>query len=283
MKTVAILGAGDLGATLARRLAEGGRCGSIVLVDEDLGRARGKALDLLQSGPLEGCDTRITGAGSLDGLAALDALVVADATGLPRASAGTDPPDSFVKTWVAAAGSGILLEAEAWGGRLVAGAVRAGLPQERVLGSSPLATAGALQAALADALLVKASAVALTVMGRPPERTILPRGSATVGGIPVERIAPLAERRALQAVARSTRGPVALATAAARVLHAVFASASSVLPVFAALQGEYGHRGVVLAVPARLGQGRLQGVVDLTLDAVDRTAFDTLADQARRS
>jgi malate/lactate dehydrogenase len=73
---------------------------------------------------------------------------------------------------------------------------------------------------------------------------------------------------------------VALATAAARVLAAVFGSVPTVLPVFAHLEGEYGHRRAALAVPARLGRGRLESIVEVPLDTVDRTAFDNLAERA---
>jgi malate dehydrogenase len=280
MISVAILGAGELGATLARRLAESGRCRSIVLVDKDEGRAKGKALDLLQSGPVEAYDTRLGGAAGLDGLGALDALVVADPSELPVASKDVPPPDSFVKTLVRATGPGLLLVASTEGAPLVGAAVRAGLPRTRVLGSSPLATAGALRACLGEDLQVAAREVELTVLGLPPDRPILPRGSATVGGLPVERHAPLAERRALEIVRGRRPGPVALAGAAARVLVAVMARASSVLPCFAVLEGEYGHRHAALAVPCRIGRGRLQEVVEVPLDAVDRIAFDNLAGQA---
>jgi len=280
MISVAILGAGELGATLARRLAESGRCRSVVLVDADEGRAKGKALDLLQSGPVEGYDTRLVGALSLDGLGALDALVVADPPDLPVAAPDVAPPESFVKSLARATGPGVLLVASAHGAALVGAAVRAGLARARVLGSSPLATAGALRAGLGEELQVAARQIELTVLGLPPDRPILPRGSATVGGLPVERLSPLAERRVLEAVRRRVPGPVALAVAAERVLAAVFARATSVLPSFAVLEGEYGHRHAAVAVPCRLGRGRLQGIVEVALDGVDRTAFDNLAEHA---
>jgi malate dehydrogenase len=280
MFSVAILGAGELGATLARRLAESGRCQSVVLVDADEGRAKGKALDILQSGPVEVYDTRLVGAANLDGLGALDALVVADPPDLPAAARDVAPPDSFVKSLVRATGQGVLLVASAHGAALVAAAAQAGLPRARVLGSSPLATAGALRAGLGEALEVSARQVQLTVLGLPPDRAILPRGSATVGGLPVERLSPLAERRVLEAVTKRAPGPVALAVAAERVLAAVFARATSVLPSFAVLEGEYGHRHAAVAVPCRLGRGRLQGVVEVPLETVDRTAFDNLAERA---
>ena len=280
METVAILGAGELGATLARRLAESGRCSRICLVDADLGRARGKALDLLQSGPVEGYDTCLVGVGSLKGLGAVDVLVVADLESQPVGSPGLAPPDSFVREIAEATGAGLLVVAAAHGAPLVAQAVRLGLPRRRVVGSSPLATAAALRAHIAGQLSVAPSAVALTVLGLPPGDAIVPLASATVGGIPAQVVSPLALRRALEAVKSRVPGPVSLAAAASRVLVALFAGTPAILPVFATLDGEYGHRRVALAVPARLGHGRVDGIVEASLEPVDRTAFDTLAARA---
>ena len=280
MNTVAILGAGELGATLARRLAETGRFARVCLVDADLGRAKGKALDLLQSGPVEGYDTHLEGARSLKGLGAVDALVVADSTDLPVSIPGLAPPESFVREVVEATGAGLLVVATAHGAPLVAQAVRAGLPRVRAVGSSPLATAAALRWHIAEQLSVSARAVALTVLGLPPGHAIVPQGSATVGGVPVAGLSPLALRRAQEALKDRVPGAVSLAAAAARVLVALFGSTPSVLPVFVALEGEYGHRRVALAVPARLGHGRVEGIVEAPLETVDRTAFDTLAAQA---
>jgi malate dehydrogenase len=278
MSTIAILGAGETGATLARRLAETGRFAAIWLVDEDEGRARGKALDLAQSGPIEGYDTEVRGTDRLDKLPEVAALVVAEPAGIPQGSLGLGPPDSFVASLVRAVGRGFLLDAQARAAPLVASAVRAGLPRTRVAGSAPLASAGAVRTRLAEELGAAPRDVALTVLGLPPDRWVLPGGTATLGGVPILRLAPLAERRALAAVRGRVPGPVALATAAARVLVAVFAPTASVLPVFAALDGEYGHRRTALAVPARLARGRVE-VIEVPLDPVDRSAFDTLAEQ----
>ena len=84
----------------------------------------------------------------------------------------------------------------------------------------------------------------------------------------------------MEAVKGRVPGPVSLAAAASRVLVALFAGIPAVLPVFATLDGEYGHRRVALAVPARLGHGRVEGIVETALETVDRTAFDTLAARA---
>ena len=76
-QTIAVIGAGELGATLARRLAASEAFRRVLLLDPDTGRARGKALDILQSGPVEGFDTRVEG-GGLEEVAAADVVALAD-------------------------------------------------------------------------------------------------------------------------------------------------------------------------------------------------------------
>jgi malate dehydrogenase len=279
MQTVAILGAGELGATLARRLAEAEVARRVVLVDADVGRAQGKALDLLQAGPVEDFDTRIAGCAALAEAGAADVIAVADPAGLPELGPGTPPSPSFVKELVAAAGEAALVIAGADPVAYVAAVCRAGLPRHRVIGSAPVAAAAALRRRLASELDAPASGVAVTVLGRPPDRYLLPRGTATLGGVPIERLSPVAERRALEGLRSRRLGPVSLAAGALAVIRAL-AGESTVLPVVALLDGELGHRKAALAVPARLGRGRLQSIVDFALDPVDKVAFDTLAERA---
>jgi malate/lactate dehydrogenase len=155
-----------------------------------------------------------------------------------------------------------------------------GIPRERVLGSAPVALASALRRHLARELECEPGSVVATVLGRPGQ-LILPQGAATVGGVPLERLSATAARRALAAVNGRSPGPVALAAGAVAVLRALSSSRASVLPVVALLQGEYGHRGVAVAVPARLGGGRLQGVLEAPLEPVDRVAFDNAVGRGR--
>jgi malate/lactate dehydrogenase len=140
-----------------------------------------------------------------------------------------------------------------------------------------VATAAALRRHLAQAVEGRASDVAATILGRPPDRIVLPRGTALFGGLPLDRLHPTAARAAVARVEGRWPGPVALAAAAARVVRALGASDATVLPVFVVLAGEYGHRGRALAVPARLGHGRVLAVVELPLDPVDRVALDNAA------
>jgi malate dehydrogenase len=279
VQTVAILGAGELGATLARKLAEAERARRVILVDSEAGRAGGRALDILQCGPLEGCDTRVEGSADLGAAGDVDAVVVADSPDLEPQLLSVARALEVAKAVVPRLGRGFLLVANAHAPSLVEAAVRAGLPRDRVLGSAPLAYASALRRRLASAVETEPNEVSVSLFGLPPRYVIVPSASATVGGVPVERLSSTAVRRALEELRRRVLGPVALAAAAARVLGALAGARPTVLPVLALLDGEYGHRGVALAVPARLGKGRVQSVVEVALDPVDRVAFDNAAQE----
>jgi malate dehydrogenase len=273
-QTIAVIGAGELGATLARRLAAGETFRRVLLLDPDVGRAKGKALDILQSGPVEGFDTLVEG-GPLDALGEVDAVALADP---PSLDPGRLPSEAaeLIDRLRASAGRAPLVVA---GGHpaVVEMAVERGYPRDRVLGSAPVAIAAALRRHLALAADGRPRDVAAIVLGRPPGRLVMPRGTATLGGLAIDRLAPAAARAALARVEGRWPGPVALAAAAARVLRALFSADASLLPVLAVLAGEYGHRGRALAVPARLGHGRLLGIVEIELDPVDRVALDNAA------
>lgn len=272
MESVVILGAGELGATLARLLADRAAAQRVVLVDPDVGRARGKALDLMQSGPIEGSDTQLAGVATLADAGPFDALVVAEPPGASLAE--------VVAQVVPAAGDACLVWAAPRADDAVASSVRAGLSRERVLGSAALAYHGALRHLLAEALSLSALDVEVALLGRLPEHAVVPRGSARAAGLDVDALSPLAHRRALDALRRHTPGPVALAHAAAVVLRALAGASPRVLPITLVLAGEYGLRRVALSAPARLSAGCVRGALEVALDPVDRVALDSAAQRA---
>lgn len=283
MKAVAILGAGDLGATLARLLAERECARHVVLVDPDEGKARGKALDITQSGPVEHYDTRVEGRASLEQAVPCDAVLVADPPEL-----ADDPPSEaragdLARALIAVAGQSIVVVAGPGAPHLVEALVRRGFPADRVVGSLPLAVASAVRRRLGEQLTMGADGVTVGLLGDPPARVFVPQGSAVAGGVPVEKLAANAVRRAVEAAHGHVPGPVTLAHAARRVLKALSGGRGTVLPVHVWLDGAYGHRGVVLAVPALLGKGRVLRVVEVPLDPVDRVALDTAAERRERA
>jgi len=281
VRTIAILGAGDLAATLARRVAETELARCVVLVDANEGRAKGKALDIAQSGPVEGFDTRVEACAGLESVVALDVVVVADPDDLADAVLLSTRGAERIAAWLAAVGKATLLVAGPHPSPLVEAAVAKGFPRDRVLGSSPVAAAAALRRRLSAELHVEPREIAVTVMGLPPAHLVAPQATANVAGVPVEKLSAAAFRRAIGALNGRAAGPAALAAAALHVLRALGGSRATVLPVVAQLDGEYGHRRVALAVPARLRAGRVESVVEIALDPVDRVAFDNAADRRR--
>ena len=147
--TIAVIGAGELGATLARRLAAGASSRRVLLLDADEGRAKGKALDILQSGPVEGFDTRVEG-GPVEALEEVELAVMADPAAL---DAGRLPSEAatLIDRMRLALGRGTLVVA---GGHpaVVEMAVDKGHARDRVVGSAPVAVAAALRQHLAEVL-----------------------------------------------------------------------------------------------------------------------------------
>ncbi len=274
-----MLGAGDLAATLARRVAEAELFRCVVLVDANEGRAKGKALDIAQSGPVEAFDARVEACATLEAVVAPDVVVVADPDDLADAVLLSTRGAERIAAWLPVLGKATLLVAGPHPSPLVEAAVAKGFPRDRVLGSSPVAAAAALRRRLSAELHVEPREIAVTVMGLPPAQLVAPQGTATVAGFPVEKLSAAAFRRAIGALSGRAAGPTALAAAALHVLRALDGSRTTVLPVVAQLDGEYGHRRVALAVPARLRAGRIESLIEVALDPVDRVAFDNAADR----
>jgi malate dehydrogenase len=274
MLTVVILGAGEHGATLARRLAGRELAGRILLVDADEGKARGKALDILQSGPVDRFDTRVEGGADAAAIDEPDVLVVADAPELTEGAGAADRLSQLV----ARAKPRVVVVAGARPAPSVDAVLAAGFAADRVAGSAPVAVAAAIQRHLAAALDVEASSVSLVLLGLPPDVLVVPHASAVIGGVPIEQMRPSAVRQAVQDLAGRTPGPVALAAAAVRVIRALIAPRVSVLPVLARGDAAFGLGRATLALPRRLGGWRVGETLEVALEPYERVALENAAE-----
>jgi malate dehydrogenase len=271
MRTVVIFGAGELGATLARRLA--GSPGRVVLVDPDEGKAKGKALDILQSGPVDGFDTRVEGAAAAERFAEPDVAIAADHPDLAGASAAFR-----AAAMMRALRPRVALVALARPAAAVDALLGAGFDADRVAGTAPLAVEAALRRRLAEALDVAPRAVSLALVGLPPDAIVVPHASAAIGGAPLDGLGPAALRQAVQEATGRTPGPVALASAAAAVIGALDAPRASVLCVMARADGVAGMGRATLALPRRIAKGRIGAALDLALEPYERVALQNAAE-----
>jgi malate dehydrogenase len=271
MHTAVILGAGELGATLARRLAGGSSVRRIVLVDPDEGKARGKALDILQSGPVDAFDARVEGAADVSASSEPDVLVAADHPELAGGAAA-----ERVAALAKAIRPRVLVVACARPAPAIDAVLGSGMAADRVVGSAPVAVEAALRLRVAEALDVPPRAVTLALLGLPPDAIVVPLASVAVAGAPVA--APAALRQAVDAVRARTPGPVALASAAAAVIAALARPRASALPVMARTDGAAGLGRATVAWPRRLAGGRVGAALEVALEPWERVALVNAAE-----
>jgi hypothetical protein len=245
MSVVAIIGAGDLGGALASKLASRDRVREVRLIDAAAGVAAGKALDILQAGPVEGSATRVIaaaaastpGSADLSAVAGATVIVIADQVGPPVAEiqgeaglalVGRVRSHNDVAPIVCAGAS------QAW---LVAHAVaELGIPPSHIVGSAPLALVAALKALVALELNGSAQDVSLTLAGQPPQGIAVPWQTASVNGESLERLLDPSALRRIESRIRYLwpPGPYALAAAAARLTEGLIAGCRQTLCGFIA-------------------------------------------------
>jgi malate dehydrogenase len=275
MSDLAIIGAGELGGALAHQLARRDAAATIRLVD-DRGRiAEGQALDILQAAPVEGFATAVSGSTDVMTAAGAGIVIVAD-----RVAGGEWQGEEGLRLIARLrdlAPRALILCAGAEQRELVDRAVRElHVDRRRIVGTAPEALTASARALVALALDGSPRDVALTVLGTPPARTVVPWDEATVGGLRVTRLIdePVRRRLAARIGALWPPGPHALAAVAVKAVDAVLGRTRAVMSCFVAPEEEMRHRARTTAVPARLGTRGLEAVVLPPLSVIDQVAID---------
>jgi malate dehydrogenase len=285
MPTLCILGAGELGGSVAHALARGERVRRVRLIDEAGTIAAGKALDIQQAGAVEGFHTSVEGTNDLTRVTGCAVVVVADA-GIPK-----NPAEAGHHTeWRGDAGLSMMVRLKGFLGDapiVFAGAQQsdlllvlereAGFDRRRLVGSAPEALAAATRAIVALEASCSPSEVALSVLGAPPSGFVVPWSEATIGGYAAQRVLTQVQLRRIEArVARLwPPGPYALGLAAARVAEALVTSARRAANVLTVLSGEFGIRDRVGTLPCLLGPTGIVSVRTPTLDNRERVQLET--------
>lgn len=270
MSVIAIIGAGPLGGALAHKLAGRSRVDEVRLIDPQEGVASGKALDILQSGPVENAHVKLSGTGSLHAAVGADVIVVADQ--VSGAEHSGESGLALIRQLQAAGSSAPLVLAGATQRELMQPCIRElHIPAARILGSAPAALASALRALSAVALDTSAVEVSLQVVGVPPAKAVVAWQEGTVSGQPLTSVMGAHEIAAISS--RMTGlwppGPYALASAAARVAEALCSGSRRQYSCFVDV-----GRGRIAAMPVVLTRGRLARIVDPSLSAQERTMLD---------
>ncbi len=300
LNKITVVGAGNVGATAAQRLAEKHLARTVVMVDIVEGVPQGKGLDQWQSGPIEGFDTRVVGA-SDSGPAAGSELFVVTA-GIARKPGMSR--DDLVKT-----NAGIVRSVAGEIARVAPDAMiivvsnpldamcyvamrASGFPRERVLGMAGVLDTARYRTFLAEALEVSVRDIQAMVLGGHGDTMVPLVSYTTVSGIPVSQ---LLDAAALDAIVTRTRNGgaeivahlktgsayYAPSAAAVEMVEAIVHDSKRVLPCSVWLQGEYGLRDVFCGVPVKLGRAGLERVLEVTLTDAERAALTASAEAVR--
>jgi malate dehydrogenase len=282
MTIVTILGAGELGGSVAHALARAERVGRVVLIDDGGSIAAGKALDIQQSGAIDGFHTKVEGTQDLTRVTGCAVCVVAD-TGRPTAEWQGESGLAMMVRLKGFVGEAPIVFAGAGQADLLLAAVReAGFSRERVVGSAPEALAAAARAIVALEAQCSPSEVALSVLGMPPSGFpssgfIVPWSEASIAGHALERVLTQVQVRRIEARVALLwpPGPQALGAAATLVVEAMITSGRRSPGVLTVLGGEFGVRNRVAVLPCLLGPGGITEVRVPALNARERVQLET--------
>ena len=255
MTTVAIVGAGEIGGATAQALASCDRVRRVWLVDAAADAAMGKALDLQQAGAVGGVHTRLDGTGDESRIVGCRVCVIADRFGARAGEwQGEDGLSMLTRIAPCLGDAPIIFAGGSQVELLSRAAEEAGIPRQRLIGSSTEALASAVTAIVAMEAGCSPSEVMLTVLGAPPAGFVVPWSEASIGGYAMQRV--LSQVQLVRLEARAARlwppGPYTLGAAAARVTGAVLSRSRRSFSVLTQLEGEFGVRHRAGALPARL-------------------------------
>ena len=299
-RKITIVGAGNVGATTAQRLAEM-ELGDLVLVDILGDQTRGKALDLAESGPLVGFDAPIVGTDGYDETAGSDLVIIT--SGIPRKPGMSR--DDLLKT-----NAGIVKEVTREIAKRSPQAILlvvsnpldamtyvahrvSGFPRQRVVGMSGALDAARFRAFIAAELRVSVESIQALVFGGHGDAMVPSARYTTVAGIPLGDLMPKARIEALIKRAREGGAEIvsllkqgsayyAPSAAIAEMADSLLKDKKKIIPCAARCEGEYGVRDLFVGVPAKLGAGGVEQILEVPLPPEEDAAFRRSVAEVRR-
>ena len=303
-KKIALIGAGNIGGTLAH-LAAQKELGDIVLFDVVDGVPQGKALDLSQCGPVEGFDAKITGTNDYTDIAGADVIIVT--AGVPR-KPGMSRDDllGINLNVMKAVGEGIKqyapnafvicitnpLDAMVWALREYSG-----LPHNKVVGMAGVLDSARFSHFIADEFNVSVRDVNTFVLGGHGDTMVPVVRYSTINGIPVPDLVKmgLSTQEKIDAIVARTRSGGGEIVALLKTGSAFYAPAASgiamaeaylndqkrILPCAAYVDGQYGIDGLYVGVPVMIGANGVEKVIEIELDDADKAGLQVSVDAVK--
>jgi len=296
---VSIIGAGNVGASCAQRIAERGYA-DIVLVDIVEGLPQGKALDMLESAPILRSDARITGTNSYQETADSDVVVIT--SGIPRkpgmsreellqtnANIITEVIGNVVKH---SPNCIIIMVANPLDAMTYLALRTSRFPRNKVMGLSGVLDTARLRSFIAAELDVSVEDVSACILGQHGEAMVVIPRLCTACGVPITKLLP---RETINKLVERTIGAgaeivgllktgsafYAPSAAIAQMVEAIILDKKRVLPCATYLDGEYGIKDTVISVPVKVGENGIEQIIELELTAEEKQALATSAEAVR--
>ncbi len=282
-KKIALIGAGNIGGTLAHLCALKG-LGDVVLYDVVDGLPQGKALDLLEAGPIEGYDVNLVGTTSYTEIQEADVCIVT--AGLAR-KPGMSRDDLLginckimreVSENIAkyAPNSFLIVITNPLDAMVTLAKRVTGFPKNRVVGQAGVLDSSRYRTFIAQELNVSVQNVTAMVLGGHGDDMVPVRSYCQVAGISIERLISAERLEEIENRVRQAGGEIVAllktgsafyspASAAIQMTEAYLYDKKHILPCAAYLEGEYGIEGVYFGVPVSIGAGGVERVVDIAL------------------
>ncbi len=292
---VTVVGAGNVGATTAQRLADA-EIADVVMIDIIEGIPQGKGLDMMEACPVSGSDVNVIGTNDYKDTAGSDIVVIT--AGLPR-KAGMSRDDLLKKNYeivkavteqaVKNSPDSILIVVSNPLDAMVQTAYKvSGFPKERVMGMAGVLDSSRMRTFIAMELNVSVDNIHAFVLGGHGDDMVpLPRYS-TVAGIPLPDL--LSEERIETIVDRTRKGGgeivsylktgsayYAPSASILEMVDAILKDKKKILPTAAYLEGEYGINGLYMGVPCKLGSKGVEEIIEIHLTSDERAALQKSA------
>ncbi|MFI5230939.1 MAG: malate dehydrogenase [Gemmatimonadales bacterium] len=300
LNKITVVGAGNVGATAAQRIAEKELARTVVMVDVAEGIPQGKGLDQWESAPIELFDSRVVGANGYDESAGSDIVVItagiARKPGMSRddllnTNAGIvkSVAENVAKTSPKAI---IIVVSNPLDVMCYVAMKASGFPRERVIGMAGVLDTARYRSFLAEALEISVRDIQAMVLGGHGDTMVPLISYTTVSGIPITQLMDKAKLDAIVDRARNGGAEIvkylktgsayyAPSSGAVQMVEAIVLDQKRILPCSAWLDGEYGMKGLFLGVPVKLGRKGMEKIIEVTLTADEKAALAKSAEAVR--
>jgi len=298
-KKLAMIGAGAIGGTLAHlSLLKG--LGDVVLYDVVDGMPQGKALDLQESGPIEGFDYKVTGTNDMADISGADVCIVTAGLARKPGMSRDDLLSTNVKIMKEIAegikknapGAFVIVITNPLDAMVTTMKKVTGFAKNMVVGQAGVLDSARYRTFVAMELDVSVASIAAIVLGGHGDDMVPVRSLCHVGGVPIEKLIPKDRLEAIEERTRKGGGEIvnllktgsafySPASAAIRMAEAYLHDKKEVLPCAALLEGEYGVDGFYVGVPVQIGAGGVEKVIEVDLTDSEKAMLDDSVSHVR--